>query len=127
MKKQINALAERIHSDNAMKGFWDDEREIAQILIDAKSPEYLVTAVKKAFIAQKLALIHSEVTEGLEADRKDLMDDKITHRLGLEVELADVIIRSLDLAAGNGLDIGGAIEDVLENNRKRPFKHGKAY
>lgn len=53
-------------------------------------------------LATKIALIHSEVSEGLEGLRKNLMDDKLTHRLGLETELADSLIRTFD--------IGGAIE-----------------
>lgn len=53
-------------------------------------------------LATKIALIHSEVSEGLEGLRKNLMDDKLIHRLGLETELADSLIRTFD--------IGGAIE-----------------
>ena len=52
------------------------------------------------FIACKIALIHAEVSEGLEAHRKDLMDDKLCHRLGLETEIADAMIRQFDLAGG---------------------------
>ena len=43
-------------------------------------------------------LIVSEISEALEAVRKNLMDDKLPHRPGLTVELADAVIRILDLA-----------------------------
>ena len=61
-----------------------------------------------------VALMHSELSEALEADRTDLMDDKLPHRKGVEVEFADCIIRILDTAAALGLDIAGAF---IEKNR----------
>jgi len=61
-----------------------------------------------------VALMHSELSEALEAHRKSLMDDKLPHRSGIEVEFADCIIRILDTAAALGLDVAGA---VIEKNR----------
>lgn len=61
-----------------------------------------------------VALMHSELSEALEAHRKGLMDDKLPHRSGIEVEFADCIIRILDTAAALGLDVAGA---VIEKNR----------
>lgn len=61
-----------------------------------------------------VALMHSELSEALEADRKNLMDDKLPHRPGREVEFADCIIRILDAAAALGLDVPGAL---IEKNR----------
>lgn len=61
-----------------------------------------------------VALMHSELSEALEADRKGLKDDKLPHRDGREVEFADCIIRILDTAAALGLDVAGA---VIEKNR----------
>lgn len=69
--------------------------------------------------ATKLALVHSEVSEALEAGRKDLMDDHLPHRKGVEVELADAIIRILDLAGALKLDIEGAILEKMEYNAQR--------
>lgn len=66
-----------------------------------------------------IALMHSELSEALEALRKDAMDDKLPHRKGVEVELADTIIRILDFAGGFGLDIGGALVEKLEFNANR--------
>lgn len=67
-----------------------------------------------------LALIHSEISEAMEGDRKDLMDDHLPHRKMFEVELADAVIRIFDLAGLKGLDLGGAIVEKLEYNRTRP-------
>lgn len=50
-----------------------------------------------------LSLVISEVSECLEGERKDLMDDKLPHRKMAEVEMADAYIRLLDYAAGFGL------------------------
>lgn len=65
-------------------------------------------------IGEVIALMHSELSEALEADRKDLMDSHLTHRRGIEVELADCVIRIFDTAKSLGLDIGGA---MIEKNR----------
>ncbi len=66
-----------------------------------------------------LCLIHSEVSEAMEGERKNLMDDKLPHRPMAEVELADVIIRVLDYAEAFGYDISGAIDEKLEFNKTR--------
>lgn len=67
----------------------------------------------------KLLLIHSEISEATEAFRKDLQDDKLVHRLGIEVELADAIIRIFDLAGYLQLDLSGAVLEKLLYNEKR--------
>jgi hypothetical protein len=63
-------------------------------------------------VATKLALIHSEVSEALEGDRKGLMDDKLTHRPALDTELADGVIRIGDLAGAKGYPIGEALRAI---------------
>lgn len=66
-----------------------------------------------------LCLIHSEISEAMEGERKNLMDDKLPHRKMAEVELADALIRILDYSAGFGYDIGGAVIEKLEFNSTR--------
>ena len=61
----------------------------------------------------------SELAEAMEGDRKDLMDDHLPHRKMLEVELADAVIRILDMSGGLGLDVAGAIAEKLEYNTER--------
>ena len=73
----------------------------------------------KEIVPVKIALIHSELSEALEAHRKNLMDDKLPHRQGVEVELADAVIRIADLAGALGLDLGGAIAEKMIYNENR--------
>lgn len=71
-------------------------------------------------IGEKLMLIVSEVAEAMEGHRKDLRDDKLPHRSMIEVELADTLIRILDLAGFLGLDLAGATIEKLAFNQQRP-------
>ena len=66
-----------------------------------------------------LALIHSEISEALEGERKNLMDDKLPNRRMAEVELVDAIIRILDYAGGFGYDLQGAFEEKMRFNAAR--------
>jgi hypothetical protein len=66
-----------------------------------------------------VALMHSELSEALEADRKGLMDDKLPHRDGREVEFTDTVIRILDTSAAKGFDIAGAFVEKNRYNGKR--------
>jgi NTP pyrophosphatase (non-canonical NTP hydrolase) len=66
-----------------------------------------------------LALIHSEISECLEGERKQLMDDHLPHRKMAEVELADALIRIFDYAGEYGYDLGGAFEEKMKYNASR--------
>jgi NTP pyrophosphatase (non-canonical NTP hydrolase) len=69
--------------------------------------------------SSKLCLIHSEISEAMEGDRKSLMDDKLPHRPMREVELADALIRICDLAGAYGMDLGGAVVEKMAFNAQR--------
>ena len=72
-----------------------------------------------------LCLIHSEVSEALQALRDGNPPDKHCQQFSsLEVELADVIIRIMDYAGDKSLDIAGAIMAKMEYNKTRPYRHG---
>lgn len=66
-----------------------------------------------------LMLIVSEVSEAMEGERKNLMDDKLPHRRMAEVELADALIRIFDYAGGFGYDLAGAFAEKMAFNAVR--------
>lgn len=104
------ALQKLCHGAAKLAGWWNCPKTG-----EPSTPEY----IKASLLPQKLLLIHSEVSEACEADRKNLMDLHLPHRHGVEVELADVVIRSFDLAGALGFDLGAAIEEKMEYNRQR--------
>ena len=111
----IRDLQKEIHDHNVVAGWWTDLETGQNLAEEARKG----TRLGKAIVAEKLCLIHSEVSEAMEGARKDLPDDKLPHRSALEVELADAIIRALDLAGALDLDLEGAIAEKRAYNAKR--------
>ena len=81
----LDALADEIHGRNVRAGWWTDIDTGENILHTRNVGEMLMLTV-------------TEISEAMEADRGKLMDEKLPHRPGLIVELADAVIRILDLA-----------------------------
>lgn len=75
-----------------------------------------------------LCLIHSEISEALQALRDGNKPDAHCPQFSsLEVELADAVIRIMDYAGAANLDIAGAIIAKMVYNETRPYKHGKKF
>jgi NTP pyrophosphatase (non-canonical NTP hydrolase) len=70
-------------------------------------------------VGEMLMLVVSEIAEGMEGHRKNLMDDKLPQYSMLTVELADAIIRIFDIAGGLNLDVAAAFRDKMEYNATR--------
>lgn len=78
-------------------------------------------------IGAKLALCHSELSEALECIRTGDTEARVTDSgkpEGLPSELADVVIRVLDLAGWLQIDLGEAIRAKHAFNATRPYRHG---
>ena len=97
----LNEFADKIHAQNFK--WWHTKNGVR---LDRNRGELL-------------CLIHSEISEAMEGERKGLQDDKLPHRKMAEVELADALIRILDYAAGFGYDIEGAVAEKLAFNASR--------
>lgn len=69
--------------------------------------------------SNKLMLTVSELSEAMEGDRKNKMDDHLPTRTMREVELADAVIRIFDMAGGFNIDLAGAIAEKLRYNAQR--------
>lgn len=72
--------------------------------------------------ATALALIHSEVSEALEADR-----DPAKSKEDYGEELADILIRVFDHAEEEGVPLAKHTREKMAENRNRPKRHGKEY
>lgn len=88
------------------------------------------TAVGRLQLAQRLLLVHAEVSEAAEDLRTgaDPLLWRVVHGkpVGFPIELADVVIRVANLAEATGrIDLAGAIDTKMRYNRTRPRMHGK--
>lgn len=105
VEKGINAAIEACHGAAVKAGWWHD-LHTGQPLERNKG--------------EMLMLMVSEISEAMEGERKNLMDDKLPHRRMAEVELADVLIRVFDYAGKYGYDLAGAMREKMEYNANRP-------
>ena len=67
-----------------------------------------------------IMLVVTELAEAVEADRKG--DEE-----NFAEEIADAVIRLLDLCGAEGIDIEAEVRKKMAINHGRPMRHGKAY
>ena len=116
----VAQIVEAAHANSVAKGFWDDQRMGALSRLDQ--------GLVQRTIPEKLALIHSEVSEALEDYRDGAMVTTVGETgkpVGFPSELADIVIRVCDLAGALGVDLEAEIAQKMRHNASRPRKHGK--
>lgn len=108
---EIKDLQTKIHKNSVEHGWWED---------------------KERNFGELISLCHSELSEALEEARKG---KEITETYysdggkpeGVPSELADVIIRILDMCEHYGIDMEAMLNEKHEFNKSRPYKHGKKF
>jgi NTP pyrophosphatase (non-canonical NTP hydrolase) len=117
----FDKLAKIIHEDNVAKGFWPEGGR------RTNGPGMVSERPGERNVGEALMLVVTELAEGMEGFRKKRNDDHLPQFISLEVEIADAIIRLMDLSYGMKLRVGEALAQKLMYNRTRPHKHGKSF
>lgn len=118
ISKVLNNLCRSAHSSAAEKGFWNVQELIARI------PKDKHEEVVDALLGQKLALIHTEISEATESLRDGQGTDDFLE------ELSDVVLRVFDLVGfidEHSRAFGDILLNKMEKNKTRKPKHGRRF
>lgn len=106
----MNEIGDEIKKWRIVKGFYTPE--------GIQSDVFITRASNADMMLGKLMLVVSEIGEAAEAIRVGNFDN-------FGEELADTIIRLLDIARSSGIDIDYEVRKKMDTNERRPIKHGK--
>lgn len=118
----FNQRASWAHQTAKAKGWWKTEDAILAKLAGHAD---LIEAFLLAQDGKNIALFTAEASEALEAMRHgNPPDDHIPDFKGAEAELADIIIRIMDVSQRRGWHVAEAIVAKMNFNSTRPAMHG---
>jgi len=98
-KQTVNNLIKECHGIAKEKGWWDDPRNDGELI----------------------ALMHSELSEALEAMRNHGTKEMLSE------ELADCCIRIFDYCGAREIDLEETLRKKIDYNKTRPYRHGKKF
>lgn len=98
-KWDIRHFIRECHRIAKVKGWWDEERNDGELI----------------------ALMHSELSEALEAMRAH------STKVAVAEELADCCIRIFDYCGARNIDLEKTLLKKMEYNKTRPYRHGKKF
>lgn len=121
--KSVSQLQNEIHAAAQANGWWDARDGIVNCVEEHHND--LHKQARANVIISALGLICAEACEAMENVREDFKpDDKLPEYSGFAVELADIVIRTLDLAGRYGVPLEEIIEKKVAKNKQRGRMHG---
>lgn len=131
----LNQLAKQIHAWARSNGFYDEgylrdfDGHIA--LVHSEASEALEEwrrgyQINEHVIEEPNGMRHSfgNFPGSDDRDNYGIELENGCKPVGIPIEIADIIIRALDICAANNIDIESAIKYKMYYNAKRPYRNG---
>ena len=127
----MEKLIEKAHGVAKEKGFWDEERNVPEMLMLVVSElSEALEALRKGHYAEPFATaVLAKDLNNWDDSLKDAWKNGFEKAVksSFEDEIADVAIRLFDMCGGLKIDLEKHIEMKMKYNSLRPYKHGKKF